>query len=142
VTPEERERLEADFTFQRGIELELEPVRGTFDVAHLKEINRRLFQDLPGAGFNDVTHGEFRSPAPEGKDWMKNRGLSAVEGAFYVAYSRMDDAAQARLNKALKDVSPDKLRARKTADFTVSLARLYAELDYIHPFGDGNSRCS
>lgn len=67
VIPEERERLEADFTFQRGIELELEPVRGTFDVAHLKEINRRLFQDLPGAGFNDVTPGEFRSPAPEGQ---------------------------------------------------------------------------
>lgn len=62
VTPDQREQIEADYTFKRVVELELDPVRGNFDVAHLKEINRRIFQDLPGAGFDDVTPGEFRPP--------------------------------------------------------------------------------
>ena len=140
VTPDQREQIEADYTFKRVVELELDPVRGNFDVAHLKEINRRIFQDLPGAGFDDVTPGEFRPPVPEGKDWMKNRGLSTVEGVFYVAYSRMDEAAQGRLEKTLEGAKPDKLRGLKTAEFTASIANLYADLDYVHPFSDGNSR--
>lgn len=86
MTPDQREKLEADYTFRRIVELELDPVKGDFDVAHLKEVNRRIFQDLPAAGFDDVTPGEFRPPVPDGKDWMKNRGLSTVDGAFYVAY--------------------------------------------------------
>ena len=43
----------------RIVELELDPVRGTFDAAHLQEIHRRIFQDLlhhnPGEyGFQQV----------------------------------------------------------------------------------------
>lgn len=140
LTAEQRDQLEADYTYQRLYELALEPVRGNFDAAHLKEINRRIFQDLPGAGFDDVTPGEFRQPVPEGKDWMKSRGLSTVDGTFYVAYSRMDEAAQARLDKALESAKPADLRGLKTAEFTARLAGIYAELDYVHPFSDGNSR--
>jgi cell filamentation protein len=140
MTPDQREKLEADYTFRRVVELELDPVRGNFDVAHLKEINRRIFQDLPGAGFDDVTPGEFRPPVPDGKDWMKNRGLSTVDGAFYVAYSRMDETAQARLDAVLETVKPADLRGLKTEEFTARLANAYAELDYVHPFSDGNSR--
>ena len=43
-------------------------VEGRFDVAHLQEINRRIFQDLPGLGFDDVTPGAFRPPAPTDRD--------------------------------------------------------------------------
>lgn len=140
MTLDERQQLEADYTFKRVVELELDPVRGNFDAAHLKEVNRRIFQDLPGAGFDDVTPGEFRPRVPEGRDWMKNRTLSTADGVFYVAYSHMDEAAQVRLDKALESADPDKLRGLKTADFTASIAKLYTELDYIHPFRDGNSR--
>lgn len=114
MTPDEREQLEADYTFKRVVELELDPVSGNFDAVHLKEINRRIFQDLPDAGFDKVTPGEFRPPMPEGKDWMKNRGLSTVDGSVYVAYSRMGEAAQARLDKVLEDAKPDKLRGLNT----------------------------
>jgi len=137
---EQRQRLEADLTFRRLVDLELNPVRGNFDAEHLKEINRRIFQDLPGAGFADVTPGQFRPPVPAGKDWMKQRGLATVDGAFFVAYSRMDNAALARLDKVLEGAKPDALRGLKTLDFTTQLAKLYIELDYAHPFGDGNSR--
>ena len=111
LTPDERDQLEARHTFRRIAELELDPVRGNFDAAHLREIHRRIFQDLPGAGFDDVKPGEYRPPVPEGKDWMKNRGLSTVEGSFYVAYSRMDEAARTRLDKTLEGARPAKLRA-------------------------------
>lgn len=140
MTPEQREQIEASYTYRRVFELELDPVRGNFNVAHLKEINRRIFQDLPGVGFDDVTPGEFRQPVPEGKDWMKNRSLSTGDGSFYVAYSRMDEAAQARLDKALEGAKPDELRDLKTDEFTARIAKVYTELDYVHPFSDGNSR--
>ena len=140
LTAEQRQQLEADYTFKRVVELELDPVRGNFDAAHLKEVNRRIFQDLPGAGLDDVTPGEFRKPVAQGLDWMKQRGLSTVDGPFYVAYSRMDDAATARLDKALEAANPDELRGLKTPEFTARLATIYAELDYVHPFSDGNSR--
>lgn len=61
-TPAQRQLLEARHTWQRLVELRVEPVRGNFDAAHLKEINRRIFQDLPGLGFADVTPGQYRAP--------------------------------------------------------------------------------
>ena len=39
LTVEERQKLEATYTFRRIVELRLDPVRGAFDAAHLKEIN-------------------------------------------------------------------------------------------------------
>lgn len=137
---EDRERLEAKFTRWRIVELELNPVRGTFDATHLKEINRRIFQDLPDLGFEDVTPGRYRPPVPPGKDWIKNRSLESVGGSSYVTYSSLDKAAQARLDEALKLANPVELGRLKTADFTKAVATLYAEIDYVHPFLDGNSR--
>nr|WP_312379724.1 Fic family protein [Delftia acidovorans] len=140
LTAAQRRQLEADHTFKRLVELELEPVRGSFDAAHRKAVHHRIFQDLPDAGFHEVTPGEFRTLVPHGQDWMKQRGLSTMGGTFHVVYSRMDDAAMARLDKALEEASPDELRGLKTAEFTARLARMYIELDYAHPFSDGNSR--
>jgi len=140
MTPVEREQLEADCTFRRVVELELYPVRGNFDAAHLKEVNRRIFQDLPALGFHDVRPGQFRAPVPAGRDWLKNRVLGNREGSYFVAYSAMDTAAQDRLEKVLARANPSQLQGLKTATFTERLAELYAELDYIHPFSDGNSR--
>src|SRR6218665_23082 len=140
MTPKQREKIEADYTFNRIVELDLDPVRGNFDAAHLKEINRRIFQDLPGAGCDDVRPGEFRPPVPKGNDWMKEGGLASVDGVFFVAYWRMDKVALARLDKVLEDAKPIELRKLKTAEFTGRIAKIYVELDYIHPFDDGNSR--
>ena len=139
-TVEQRQKLEATYTFRRIVELRLDPVRGAFDAAHLKEINRRIFQDLPGLGFDDVTPGAYRPPVPAGKDWIKNRSLETVDAPSYVAYSPMDKEAQGRIDEALKQANPAALGKLKTADFTRAIGKLYVELDYIHPFRDGNSR--
>jgi hypothetical protein len=73
LTAEQRQQLEAYYAYKRLYELALDPVRGNFDAAHLKEVNRRIFQDLPGAGFIDVTPGEFRKTLQAGWDWQKQR---------------------------------------------------------------------
>ncbi len=135
-----RAQAEASFTFRRIVELELDPVRGNFDAAHVKEIHRRIFQDLPKAGFADVKPGAWRPPVPAGRDWMKDRRLSTVDGVFSVAYSRMDAIAQRGLDAVLKLAAPAQLRGLGTEQFIDRIASLYAELDYAHPFHDGNSR--
>lgn len=132
--------MEGDLTFRRIVELELDPVQGSFDAAHLQEINRRIFQDLPAAGFDDVTPGIFRPPTPAGQDWIKSRTLSTVAGMFHVAYSRMDQVALVSLDSTLQAASPAKMCHLKTAEFTERIAATYAMLDYVHPFKDGNSR--
>jgi cell filamentation protein len=71
LTAEQRQQLEADYTHERLYELAFDPVRGNFDATHLKEVNRRIFQDLPGAGFIDVTPGEFRKTLQAGWDWHR-----------------------------------------------------------------------
>lgn len=52
----------------------------------------------------------------------------------------MDRAAQARLDKALQGANPAALGRLNTAALIQAIGKLYAELDYIHPFGEGNSR--
>lgn len=140
LSAEQRQALEATHTWQRIVELRLDPVRGNFDVAHLKEVNRRIFQDLPALGFDDVTPGEYRPSVTPGNDWIKSRSLETVDAPSNVAYSPMDKAAQARLEEVLKGANPTELSKLKTAEFTKAIGKLYAEVDYIHPFSDGNSR--
>lgn len=136
----DRERLEGTFTAHRIFELRLDPVRGSFDAAHLREINRRIFQDLPELGFSDVTPGVYRRPTPPGNDWVKYRALESRGVTLAVAYSTMDRHAISRLEAALASANPASLGRLKTADFTYAMGKLYAELDYVHPFSDGNSR--
>jgi cell filamentation protein len=141
MNEQQRQNIEAQKTKQRIAELRLSPVVGAFDVAHLKEINRRIFQDLPGLGFSEVTPGIFRPPAIfKGRDWIKSRRLESVNATTCIAYSRMDTSAQKRLEQILERADPVVLGKLKTAEFTKTLGSLYVELDYIHPFKDGNSR--
>lgn len=142
-----RERLEAFYTSKRITELYLDPVRGSFDAKHLQEINRRIFQDLPtvfrdqlGPGFSDVKPGQFRSPAPAGQDWIKERKLDGLNLMSYVAYSPMDKASVKKLNSVLGKIDVAALSKMKTEPFVRAIGKLYAELDYLHPFPDGNSR--
>lgn len=137
---DQRQSLEATHTWQRLVELRLNPVKGTFDAAHLREINRRIFQDLPGLGFDQVTPGEYRPRVLPGNDWIKTRRLETVGVRSSVAYSSMDDEARKRLEDVLKRADPVAYSKLSAHYFTLTIGRLYSEVDYIHPFPDGNSR--
>jgi cell filamentation protein len=135
-----RQELESRYTAQRIAELRINPVCGSFNAAHLKEINRHIFQDLPELGFADVTPGVFRPAVSPDLDWIKARSLETVSVISFIAYSPMDKAARKRLDEVLKEANPAKLSKLKTAEFTRVIGQLYTEIDYIHPFRDGNSR--
>lgn len=126
-------KTEADRTFLRGIELDLRPVAGKFDIHHLQQIHQRLFQDLPA-----FKPGRLRQPTPEGRDWVKRR---AIEGnRFLVAYSPLNAKALHELGAAMDAHSSRILRGVAAAAMPVALAKLYSAIDYAHPFNDGNSR--
>jgi len=138
--PNDRQRLEGNYTGYRILELRLNPIQENFDAAHLREINRRIFQDLPKLGFDDVTPGVYRTEVPAGKDWIKRRRLETIGISACVAYSSMNKATKDRLDDILKTIKPNELSKLNTDEFTKSIGKLYVQLDYIHPFSDGNSR--
>jgi len=66
---EQLEAFEALLVGRRYAELQENPIRGRYDVAHLKEMHRYLLQDLPDALPDEELWpyveqpGEFRAPA-------------------------------------------------------------------------------
>jgi cell filamentation protein len=140
MNPEEREKLAGNLSSSRIFELYLDPIQGNYDVAHLKEIHRRIFQDFPAHGIDGYAPGEFRPPTAPDKLHKKNRPLEASPAQSYVGYSWMDKEAREKLAKVLADARPEKLSRLKTDDFVQAMSTLYRELDYIHPFREGNSR--
>ena len=138
---ETRDALEARFTKLRIVELQERPVQGRFDAAHLREVNRRIFQDLPPLGVSDVTPGEYREPVPFDKDWVKHRELNTIKTTYTVAYSPMSEGTRVALDRVLeRQARPEVLSRLKPQEFVAHMADLYTQLDAIHPFRDGNSR--
>ncbi|MCL2715522.1 MAG: hypothetical protein FWD68_13290 [Alphaproteobacteria bacterium] len=103
---DDREGFEGRHTFRRIVEIGVDPVRGSFDAAHLREIHRRIFQDLPGLGFPDVKPGAYRQQSPPGVDWVKYRRLATRSDRNPVAYSSMSSGCIGRLERALEKMGP------------------------------------
>jgi cell filamentation protein len=126
------EQREGALTFARIGELDDAPVKGKFDAAHLREIHRRIFQDLP-----HHAPGEYRPDAPI---WVKGRSLEASGGRYPVHY-----APRSQVDAGVEEVltefgGPDRLRGLNAEQFSSHMAKLYGDLDHLHPFKEGNSR--
>lgn len=133
------EALAGQLSHARLLELHLAPIQGRFDVQHLRAVHRHIFQDFPTHGIAGVTPGALRPPVPSGT-YYKFRTMFTVKESSFVAYSTMDTSARKRVDDALAVAKPDALSKLETAAFVQTLATLYAELDYVHPFDEGNSR--
>lgn len=126
---DEREAL---LTATRQAELVLDPVRGEFDVAHLREVRRRIFQDLP-----EHRPGDFRADAP---GHFKNRPLEATNESILVPYALRPETDR-MLSPTLDALQGGKpLRGYDLLEMSEAVAQTYAWLDYLHPFREGNSR--
>lgn len=123
---------EAARTYARIVELALDPVQGEFDVGHLREVHRRIFQDLPHHG-----PGEFRPDAP---GHFKQRALEASNARIVVPYALRSETDQ-HLGPTLAALQGGKaLAGLDTLEMSEAMAQTYARLDYLHPFREGNSR--
>jgi cell filamentation protein len=110
----------ADLSHIRVAELELSPIKGRFDVAHLRAIHRYIFQDIfPWAGdFREVTTSRANSfgfPPPQ----------------FLVASLETTFAAL-RAEDHLKHLDADA--------FAIRAGHYLGEINAIHPFREGNGR--
>lgn len=123
---------EGRITFARITELKLEPVRGHFDVDHLREVHRRIFQDL-----GHHAPGDFRPPAP---GHVKSRALESTRFRYEVPYALRPEVDR-RLGVVLKAADGgEALRGLAPSSFAARMATLYSDLDHLHPFREGNSR--
>ncbi|MCL2872015.1 MAG: Fic family protein [Betaproteobacteria bacterium] len=134
--------VEALVTRARLYELSRQPLPDRFDAQHLKYVHGYIFQDLPLYGIEDPLPGKFRYEITrDDDDWYKSRKLKSIDTRSVVCYSHMNKATLDDLRDTLRNAAPAILRQLKTtAEFVEKLSRIYAKLDYIHPFYEGNSR--
>lgn len=119
--PEQLKRVEADISAIRQNDLLEHPIAGRFTVAHLCAVHRYLFGDVyPFAG-------RFRQ-----EDIMKGT-------TRFMAHQQIDQ----KLKKLLKELHSEKLlRNLQDVKFYQRAAYYFAELNYIHPFREGNGRAT
>ena len=112
-------KIEADISAIRQNDLLEHPITGRFTTAHLCTIHRYLFGDVyPFAG-------RFRR-----EDIMKGR-------TRFLAHQQISE----KLKTLLEDLhSENLLKNLHTEKFLQRAAYYFAELNYIHPFREGNDR--
>ena len=114
------ETVIADLSHARLVELRDAPVKGRFDIPHLRAIHRYIFQDIfPWAGdFRNVTTARtnsFSFPPP-----------------IYIKSSLNTIFATLRAEDHLKHLNPD--------TFALRAGHYLGKINAVHPFREGNGR--
>ena len=110
----------------RMTELKEDPVRGRLDFAHLKEVHRRLFQDVY----------DWAGQVRQNFDAAKRDYVGGSAYAFVPSAQIHQEAARIFYDLA----SHDCLKGLTLAEFVPQLARLHGELNHLHAFPEGNGR--
>jgi cell filamentation protein len=110
--------LEAELTASRIYDLIRSPIPGAYDLAHLRAFHRQIFRDLYHWA------GELRTVSiGRGRLFSLPQHLEADAGELFGWLARAEY-----------------LRGRDRAAFLDDLTELYADLNALHPFRDGNGR--
>lgn len=105
---------------------------GNFDTAHLKAIHGYIFQDV----FEWAGHTRNESPIVDGQRVEPVGGLSKG-GTTFLPGSRIEMG----LDEALKPIrDPQALRNATSDEFAERAGKVLSELNYVHPFREGNGR--
>ena len=111
--------VEAELTASRIYDLIRSPNPGAYDLAHLRAFHRQIFQDLY------VWAGELRT-------------VSIGRGSRLFSLPQHLEADAGELFGWL--ARAEHLRGRDRDTFVDDLTELYADLNALHPFRDGNGR--
>ncbi|MGH3803764.1 MAG: Fic/DOC family protein, partial [Pseudonocardiaceae bacterium] len=138
--PEVLDVVEGLATYTRMSELRQEPIPGNYDLTHLRRIHHHLFQDVyPWAG-------ELRT-AP--RDWpMVKLGpdVQAYRNGIrnppeiphrYFAAKEIRGYGTAVLDRM---AAKNNLRGLNRETFVDELTKVWARINYVHPFREGNTR--
>ncbi|WP_064697164.1 Fic/DOC family protein [Rhizobium aegyptiacum] len=105
---------------------------GNFDKEHLKAIHGYIFQDV----YEWAGHTRNESPIVDGAQVEPIGGL-AKGGTSFLHGSRIEFG----LDEALKPIrDPEVLRGSTPEQFAERAGQVLAELNYVHPFREGNGR--
>jgi cell filamentation protein len=126
--PQQLEREERKLTFARHLQLDKGAVTvlRTFDMEHLRGIHRHLFQDVyEWAGELRVTDLVRPSSDPNapGHEFVRPGDIERLAGAVF---GQLGD--------------PAALASRPRDEQLAALARIYAGVNVLHPFVEGNGR--
>ncbi|MFJ6194034.1 Fic/DOC family protein [Bacillus thuringiensis] len=111
--------FETIMTGVRIAELQANPITGNFDLKHLQEIHKYIFQDVyPFAG--------------------KLREENIAKGSFQFAHASFLKDQATELFRQLKDENT--LKGLKIDEFSNRAAHYMAEINVLHPFREGNGR--
>ena len=111
--------FEANATAARLVEMDAAPLKGLFDVAHLRAIHRHIFQDVYAWA------GEFRTV-------NISKGGRLFGAAAFVEQALHDLLRELPGEHYLRGFDPERF-ARRAAFYI-------GEINAIHPFRDGNGR--
>ncbi|MBD9524428.1 Fic family protein [Ensifer sp. ENS02] len=105
---------------------------GNFDKAHLKAIQGYIFQDV----YEWAGHTRNESPVVDGERVEPIGGLSKG-GTAFLHGSRIEMG----LDEAMKPIrDPQALRNASSEEFAERAGKVLSELNYVHPFREGNGR--
>jgi cell filamentation protein len=122
-TRESLDAKEAELTAFRAVELVERPVKSTGDLRQLQAIHQRLFQDVYEWA------GELRT--------VDMRKGSDPAAEFFMPVSRLQSGA----GYAFQELADDNyLRGLDKDRFVSRLAHHYDQVNYLHPFREGNGR--
>ncbi len=116
---EELKEKEAEVSFEKLVELYMEPIKGKFDKEHLKAIHKYIFGDIYDWA------GEYRYV-----EMRKETGFTECHLIDEYLTGELE-----MMNEEIKSVTNE----YSLASF---LATYYAQLMAIHPFREGNGRSS
>ena len=110
--------IEAQITFAKAVMLDAEPILGSFDFTHFKKIHEFLFCDIYDWA------GQIRTV-----DISKKR-------TSFLDCSLIEDIA----TKCFVKISEGYLNNLSFSEFVFRIADFYNDVNYIHPFREGNGR--
>lgn len=108
-------------TYNRTAALEGNPIKGNFDMAHLRACHKHLFQDV--------------------YEWAgKLRTVNISKGESRFASAEFLDSAMKDLHKRLK--ADHFLRGLEKKAFVDKFTDFYSDMNALHPFREGNGRAT
>lgn len=121
-SPQELKKLEAQIVFANELELEAAAIARTNDLAELLALHKQLFGNVYDWA------GKIRTV-----DIKKNED----NAEYFLLVSKITDAANFVFGELNKE---NNLNGLSTEAFVDRLAYFYDQLNYIHPFREGNGR--
>jgi len=138
ATQADLDSREAELTAFAAVELALQPVKITADLRQLSAIHRRLFQDVYDWAGKLRTVDMRKGNDPSAEFFMPVSRLET--GAGFVFQDLADDNMRGVSSKPAPGKTARTQTPLDSEAFVSKLAHHFDQLNYLHPFREGNGR--